>query len=67
MSPPKKEKLSTDVKVELGAAPAAGFEQAKSASQSTDPKNQPVDFLNSIASARQEVQTLFEISQDVGN
>lgn len=64
---PKKEKLSTDLKVELGAAPAAGFEQAKSASQSTDSKGQPVDFLNSIASARQEVQTLFEISQDVGN
>ncbi len=63
----KKEKLSTDVKVELGAAPAAGFEQAKGDSNSADPKNPPVDFLNSIASARQEVQTLFEISQDVGN
>ena len=63
---PKQTKLSTDVKVELGAAPAVGFESAKAASVTTDSK-QPVDFLNSIASARQEVQTLFEIAQDMGN
>jgi len=63
---PKQPKLSTDVKVELGAAPAVGFEQAKAATLSTEAK-QPSDFLNSIASARQEVQTLFEIAQDLGN
>ena len=62
----KQTKLSTDVKVELGAAPAVGFENAKEASVTTEAK-QPVDFLNSIASARQEVQTLFEIAQDLGN
>jgi diguanylate cyclase (GGDEF)-like protein len=62
----KQAKLSTDVKVELGAAPAVGFENAKAASVTTETK-QPVDFLNSIASARQEVQTLFEIAQDLGN
>jgi diguanylate cyclase (GGDEF)-like protein/putative nucleotidyltransferase with HDIG domain len=66
-TPKKQGKLSTDVKVELGEAPAAGFENAKAASVSGEGKNQPVDFLNSIASARQEVQTLFEISQDLGN
>ncbi|MEO5923938.1 MAG: HD domain-containing phosphohydrolase [Bryobacteraceae bacterium] len=63
---PKQPKLSTDVKVELGAAPAVGFESAKAASVTTEAK-QPIDFLNSIASARQEVQTLFEIAQDLGN
>jgi diguanylate cyclase (GGDEF)-like protein/putative nucleotidyltransferase with HDIG domain len=63
---PKQTKLSTDVKVELGEAPAVGFESAKAASTSSDAK-QPTDFLNSIASARQEVQTLFEIAQDLGN
>ena len=65
-TPPKKEKLSKDAKVELGEAPAAGFEQAKEASAS-GADEQPVDFLHSIASARQEVQTLFELSQDLGS
>ncbi|MEO8096501.1 MAG: HD domain-containing phosphohydrolase [Acidobacteriota bacterium] len=63
----KQTKLSTDVKVEAGAAPAAGFESAKEASRAGDASQQPVDFLISIAAARQEVQTLFEISQDLGN
>jgi diguanylate cyclase (GGDEF)-like protein/putative nucleotidyltransferase with HDIG domain len=62
----KQAKLSTDVKVELGLAPAVGFETATAASVTTETKR-PVDFLNSIASARQEVQTLFEIAQDLGN
>jgi diguanylate cyclase (GGDEF)-like protein/putative nucleotidyltransferase with HDIG domain len=65
-TPPKKDKLSKDIKVELGESPAAGFEQAKAAS-TTSPDQQPVDFLHAIASARQEVQTLFEISQDLGS
>ncbi len=54
--------LSKSVKVERGLAPAAGFEQ-------TDPTHGPVDsadFLTSIASARQEAQTMFELSQDLG-
>ena len=33
----------------------------------TGSKEAPIDFLNSIAAARQEVQALFEISQDLGN
>src|SRR5262249_35592048 len=54
--------LSKSVKVERGTAPAAGFER-------TEPTHGPVenaDFLTSIASARQEAQTMFELSQDLG-
>src|SRR5499425_394577 len=53
-------KLSTDVKVERGEAPAAGF--VATGSKST----QEATFLASIAAARQEAQTLFELSQDLG-
>jgi len=57
-------KLSTDVKVKRGDAPAAGFE---SSDAKPSQGNTPTDFLTSIAAARQEVQALFEISQDLGN
>jgi diguanylate cyclase (GGDEF)-like protein/putative nucleotidyltransferase with HDIG domain len=54
---------STDIRVEPGVKPAGGFEQSppipSPASES--------DFLASIASARQEAQTMFELSQDLGN
>jgi diguanylate cyclase (GGDEF)-like protein/putative nucleotidyltransferase with HDIG domain len=60
-------KLSTEVKVERGAAPAAGFEATKQAPASLEKTAGPNDFLNSIAAARQEVQALFEIAQDLGN
>ncbi|MGH9592711.1 MAG: HD domain-containing phosphohydrolase, partial [Bryobacteraceae bacterium] len=63
---PNSSKLSTEVKVERGAAPAAGFESTKK-EPVTSTKDQPMDFLTSIAAARQEVQALFEISQDLGN
>src|SRR6202140_2865738 len=53
-------KLSTELKVERGTAPATGFEE--SAKKQTDEST----FLMSIAAARQEVQTLFELSQDLG-
>jgi diguanylate cyclase (GGDEF)-like protein/putative nucleotidyltransferase with HDIG domain len=53
-------KLSTDVKVERGEAPAAGFVATGSK------PNQEATFLASIAAARQEAQTLFELSQDLG-
>ena len=49
--------------VERGKAPAAGFEQTASRAAGVNEK----DFLSSIASARQEAQTLFELSQDLGN
>jgi diguanylate cyclase (GGDEF)-like protein/putative nucleotidyltransferase with HDIG domain len=57
-------KLSTEIRIARGEAPAAGFVG------SSGPAEQPaktVDFLTSIAAARQEVQALFEISQDLGN
>ncbi len=54
--------LSKSVRVERGIAPATGFEN-------TEPTHGPAesaDFLSSIASARQEAQTMFELSQDLG-
>jgi diguanylate cyclase (GGDEF)-like protein/putative nucleotidyltransferase with HDIG domain len=53
--------LSLQVRVERGAKPGAGFEQSGGGSASD------ADFLSSIASARQEAQTMFELSQDLGN
>jgi diguanylate cyclase (GGDEF)-like protein len=55
-------KLSTDLKIERGSAPAAGFE----ASAVKDAAGREANFLASIAAARQEAQTLFELSQDLG-
>lgn len=63
----KARKLSTDVKVERGAAPGAGFESASKAPAGANAAAHAEDFLSSIAAARQEVQALFEISQDLGN
>ncbi len=57
-----RQKLSTGLKVERGSAPANGFETQPSA----EPINQKT-FLSSIAAARQEAQTLFELSHDLGN
>ncbi len=59
------DKLSTDVKIVAGDAPAAGFESTSAPEHVA--KETPKDFLSSIAAARQEVQALFEISQDLGN
>lgn len=59
-------KLSTDLKISNGHAPGAGFESSSRAPE-RQPKDTQVDFLTSIAAARQEVQALFEISQDLGN
>src|SRR5215469_2727196 len=55
-------KLSTDVRVERGTAPDAGFEN----NNVKDAPSQEATFLSSIAAARQEAQTLFELSQDLG-
>jgi len=54
--------ISSDYKVERGEKPAAGFEL-----NSSHWLANKTDFLTSIASARQEAQTLFELSQDLGN
>ena len=54
--------LSTEMKVEAGAAPAAGFEDITVKEHPARKRR----FLSSIAAARQEAQTLFELSQDLG-
>ena len=54
---------STHVSDEAGAESAAEFAQSASISGSAN----DADFLSSIASARQEAQTMFELSQDLGN
>ena len=54
--------LSKMVRVERGLAPATGFER----SEATQGAGDNADFLTSIASARQEAQTMFELSQDLG-
>src|SRR5271170_4130190 len=53
--------FSREVRVERGLAPATGFEKWAVNSQTDS------DFLTSIASARQEAQAMFELSQDLGN
>jgi len=64
--PPKTlAKLSTDVKVQRGSAPAAGFAEAETPlAHATEQRR---DYLSSIAAARQEAQMLFELSHDLGN
>ena len=53
--------FSQNLHVERGLAPATGFEKW------TDNPTNETDFLSSIASARQEAQAMFELSQDLGN
>jgi diguanylate cyclase (GGDEF)-like protein/putative nucleotidyltransferase with HDIG domain len=59
-------KLSKDVKVERGAAPAAGFAEGSDATSTAGGAEPQRDFLNSMAEAHQEAQTLFELSHDLG-
>src|SRR5580658_2981305 len=54
--------LSTAIKIERGHEPAAGFENATA----QDYAGRENTFLSSIAAARQEAQSLFELSQDLG-
>src|SRR5712691_11515874 len=54
--------LSTAIKIERGLEPAAGFENATV----QDYAGRENTFLSSIAAARQEAQSLFELSQDLG-
>ncbi|HTS37737.1 MAG TPA: diguanylate cyclase [Candidatus Solibacter sp.] len=54
--------LSTSIKIERGLEPAAGFENAAV----HDYVGHEATFLSSIAAARQEAQSLFELSQDLG-
>jgi len=59
-----KKRLSTNLKIDKGIAPAAGFEQS---SPQVNGHRDTFDPLSSIAAARQEVQMLFELTQDLGN
>jgi diguanylate cyclase (GGDEF)-like protein/putative nucleotidyltransferase with HDIG domain len=61
-APGKSMALSTDVRIEKGSEPAAGFQAS-----APQPAGNEYDFLCSIAAARQEVQLLFELVQDLGN
>jgi len=61
---PDKSRLPTGLKIERGESPAAGFESADgSAAPRVDGS---LDFLASIASARQEAQMFFDLSSDLG-
>jgi diguanylate cyclase (GGDEF)-like protein/putative nucleotidyltransferase with HDIG domain len=53
--------FTKDLRVERGLAPATGLEQG------TETSVNETDFLTSIASARQEAQAMFDLSQDLGN
>jgi len=55
--------LSKVVRVARGLAPATGFERSEPTHAAVADS---ADFLTSIASARQEAQTMFELSQDLG-
>jgi diguanylate cyclase (GGDEF)-like protein/putative nucleotidyltransferase with HDIG domain len=55
--------LSKTIKVDRGLAPATGFESPETVTRGLADN---ADFLSSIASARQEAQTMFELSQDLG-
>ncbi|MGA8065974.1 MAG: diguanylate cyclase, partial [Terriglobales bacterium] len=55
--------LSTEVGIQAGVQPSDGLHQPATI---PSPANDS-DFLSSIASARQEAQTMFELSQDLGN
>ncbi len=54
--------LSAGLKITRGPAPAAGFESI----DVSDAPGREATFLSSIAAARQEAQSLFELSQDLG-
>jgi len=56
-------RLSTGLKIARGSEPASGFQR----SAAHTPPGGEYDFLCSIAAARQEVQLLFELVQDLGN
>ncbi len=57
-------RLSTDLKIERGDAPDAGFE----VSGNHGPReHRECEFVASIAAARQEVQMLFEFTQELGS
>jgi diguanylate cyclase (GGDEF)-like protein/putative nucleotidyltransferase with HDIG domain len=66
----EKIKLSMDVKIERGLAPATGFAASAEEIQPVvtgAPTSDPMNPLSSIAAATQEAQMLYELTQDLGN
>jgi diguanylate cyclase (GGDEF)-like protein/putative nucleotidyltransferase with HDIG domain len=59
---PIRKRLSKNVRVSHGDAPAAGFEPGAISEREASP-----DFRSSIAAARQEAQGLFELAHELGN
>jgi len=66
-------KLSTNLKIERGAAPAAGFESSQPLSlamgseSSGGNASSPLPFNRSIAEARHEVQALFDLANQLNH
>ncbi|MBL0156602.1 MAG: HD domain-containing protein [Bryobacterales bacterium] len=61
-------KLSTDLRIEAGAAPAAGFESSSITASGRPTRNSDKpEFIAQIAAARQEAQALFEVAQNLGS
>src|SRR5262249_22517530 len=60
-------RLSKYIKVERGSAPAAGLAESVDENVRRPAPLAPIDFLSSIAKARQEAQTLFELTHELGN
>jgi diguanylate cyclase (GGDEF)-like protein/putative nucleotidyltransferase with HDIG domain len=60
--PAPEARLSVGPKIANGQAPAVGSKVSQ-----VNGEQSPVDFLSSIAAARQEVQLLFELTQDLGS
>jgi diguanylate cyclase (GGDEF)-like protein/putative nucleotidyltransferase with HDIG domain len=60
-------KLNLDMKVERGLAPAAGFEQTAAPRKAPLHGKPAGSFLESIAEAHTEAQTLFELAQGLGS
>ena len=57
-------RLSKEIKIVRGESPEAGFERSSTSAVINGNK---MDFLSSIAAARQEVHLLFELTRDLGN
>jgi len=64
---PEKPKLSMDVKIERGLAPAAGFAVSAEDSPACGGEQIGLDPLSSIAAATQEAQMLYELTEDLDN
>lgn len=60
-------RLSTNIKIERGAAPATGFERSTiRLAQAVSEASPQMEFVHSIGAAREEAQLLFEMAQELG-